>query len=262
MRIYIFIVPFLIFLIGCAGGTQNNYISQINKPVKNKGNYVRFGVGVGSAFHSYDYRTQEEDVTWGISTEIDIWKDVSKRWERAIIPTVWRVLLTGKQYDENRFLKAGIVHSSFTGGLTGIAYSQRDGLRVDFNFMQFNKYRFNSYLWSTSHFSVQPKILTDYFGDRSVYESSTGFSFGWQLVEELSLEAGGNYAYIYHENGSKKVSFTGNEDRVSGLGRVRYRVHPQHEFLFRAAVLQDRSYYYNSSHTSVRISLGYSYIML
>ncbi len=250
-------------LIGCAGGTKNNYINQIDRPVKNEGNYVRFGAGVGADFHLIEYDSHvEDDVTWGISSELDIWKDVSKRWERAIIPTVWRVLLTGQQYDDNKSMRTGMVHSTFAGGLTGIAYSQREGLRIDFNFIQFNKYRFNSYLWSTSHFSVQPRILTDYIGERSVYESSTGFSFGWQLAEGVSLEAGGNYAYIYHENGSNNVSYTGNDDRIGAFAHVRFRAHPQHEIQFGTKVIQDRSYYFNSSHSSFGLSLGYSYIML
>lgn len=71
--IILFGLLFLTLLSSCSYDTKNNFQSEINQPVKNKGDYTRIGDG-------FDYflknGTELDSIEAVYLNEVDIWSDV------------------------------------------------------------------------------------------------------------------------------------------------------------------------------------------
>lgn len=172
-----------LLLSSCSYDTKNNFQSEINRPVKNTGDYTRIGVG-------FDYLlengTELDSVEAVYLNEVDIWTDVSKRWERYFIPVVWRVLLTGQQSDSSGILYENQIHSAMSGGLQRLSYSSLEGWENTYFLSVSNKYLISHDFWVSLNleytFVNNSDFLKNSFKNKGV--------LGWQLQPGVSLELG------------------------------------------------------------------------
>lgn len=181
----------LAFLAGCTSRPRLTPQNQINEPVFYSKPYASIGIGVGEQLNfqrdfTQRYATPQKE---RLIDPALIWFYPVNDWAGFyLLPTYWIFLLTGDQYERmpdgepgSGSLQQGKLHVALSGGLSGLAYSGRDGWEAQYQALLQGKYRFSERVFAQADYG---KTV---FGDFGTALDGWNAGVGYQWTPGLSL---------------------------------------------------------------------------
>lgn len=185
-----------ISLAGCASAPMTLSRNEINEPVFHETHYATLGVSAGPvAGLSRDSGGYRRDFYFLPRFLYEY--NVSPWASFTLWPVFWNFLLTGNQFAENSDLRIGKPLIALHGGISGFAYSQREGFLFPGLAVLSGKYRFNESWFADCTGEIQLRDA------RSAANSTYGFSMGLgdQVGAKNSLNLGYAIEYFRSEPG-------------------------------------------------------------
>jgi hypothetical protein len=136
--------------LGCAKTPIRKPINEANRPVFHTTHQLSLGAEAFRTFHGgeSEVRTERKDFHWQPTVEAFV--NVTPWAGYHMLPVFWTFLLTGEQYADSSRLRVGRLHAAASGGLSGLAYSQRDGFSTRYEASLLGKYLFTPRLFATA----------------------------------------------------------------------------------------------------------------
>jgi hypothetical protein len=174
-------------LMACANGKRLQPPNQINEPVFYSRPYAALGLGLGEQLNfqrdfTQRYATPKKQL---LVEPVLTWFYPLNAWAGFyLLPTYWTFLLTGEQYDTTagfESLRTGKLHLALSGGLSGLAYSGREGWEAQFQVLLQGKYRFSERVFSQADYS---RLI---FGNFETALDGWNAGLGYQWLPALSV---------------------------------------------------------------------------
>ena len=163
----------------------------MNEPVFFGGDHLTIGAGLGSVWADRDFGKKYEPSLY-VSPAFFYEVNVTSWASYTVWPLYWKFLLTGNQYADSSSLRIGKINVAVSGGVSGIAYNQKDGLTTSFALGAELKYLFNQCLFNET--SIQYDM---YNTKKPAYAlSNLSTSLGVQIDRSNSLTLA--YDLVYY----------------------------------------------------------------
>ncbi|MGL1933772.1 MAG: hypothetical protein OCD01_02065 [Fibrobacterales bacterium] len=235
--------------------SHNNFQNEIDRPVKNVGDYTRISTSMTIPIDSSGLLNIKK-IDVNLLSGLDVWNDVSPRWERHLWPLLWRVLLTNSQLDEQGALIKERLHGSIVLGMMALGYSQQDDFWHQYAVAPRVKYRFSERFWGEGLMEYTPRFSKDV----DYHTTDVTLKAGCQLDQGFSFEGGVGYYYLYRDDASRDEWHSPESDEAYGLGTIRYRIFSHHEIIFQYQHSYTRYRLDEKSRLEQNMIFHYSYI--
>ncbi len=235
--------------------SHNNFQNEIDRPVKNVGDYSRITTSLTIPIDSSGL-LNSKNIDVDPLSGLDVWNDVSPRWERHLWPLLWRVLLTDPQLDEEGALIKEKLHWSILLGMTAIGYSQKDDFWHQYTVAPRVKYRFSERIWGEGLMEYTPQFSQDI----DYHPTDVTLKVGYQLDQGFSFESGVGYYYLYRYDDPKDIWRSPESDKIYGFGAIRYRIFSHHEMSVQYQHSYSRHHLNEKAQLEQNVSCHYSYI--
>lgn len=120
--------PVLVSLLvaGCASSPKLLPKNEINKPVFHQTDFIALGAASGPSWARREGSGTFRDSIYFIPNfnyeiKVNDWASYT------LLPVLWNLRMTGEQYSDSAHLKLRKLHVAFHGGISGLAFSSRDG---------------------------------------------------------------------------------------------------------------------------------------